>query len=123
MNSSPPLPAADYEPRDAPPGRLLLVGGGLGVGILGCLTLSLAIYLGRYHGAPRVGAPGRQTSFHDSPHAQTDIAADWARLDAEVRQHLETYGRIDRDAGLVHIPIEVAMHRLADEAARKGKSP
>ena len=124
MSSSTHLPAADYEPRDAPPGRLLLVGGGLAAGIVVSLGLALAVYVKRYHDAPRLGTIGRQTSFHHSPEATTDIAADWIRQDQAVREHLTTYGWIDRDAGVVRIPIDRAMQRLVEEAApSQGATP
>lgn len=116
MNSSAHLPAADYEPHDASPRRLLLVGAGLAFGILLSLAIALALYFSRYHDAPRAGNFGRQTSFRQSPSATTDIAADWQRQDEAVRQHLTTYGWIDRDKGIVRIPIDCAMQRLVEDA-------
>lgn len=115
MSTETHLPATDFEPRDAPPKPLLIVGAGLAAGILVVLGLSLALYVGRYHDAPPLGTVGRQTSFHHSPDATTDIAADWRRADAEFQQHLGTYAWVDRRAGIVRIPIERAMERLVEE--------
>jgi hypothetical protein len=120
MNSTAHLPAADYEPRDASPRRLLLVGAGLAFGILLSLGIALALYFSRYHDAPRLGAAGRQTSFPHSSAAKTDIAADWQRQDKAVRQHLTTYGWIDREHGIVRIPIDRAMQRLVEDAPTRG---
>ena len=116
MSATTPLPAADYEPTDAPPKRLLLVGGGLAAGIALSLAIALAVYVKRYYDEPALGSVGRQTSFQHSPEATTDIAADWIRQDRAVREHLETYGWINRDAGIVRIPIDRAMERLVEEA-------
>lgn len=116
MNPDTLLPAPDYEPRDASSRRLLLVAGGLGAGLLGCLALAWGVY--RWHDGAESREHGRQTSFRNGAGATTDIAADWQRLDEETRRHLQTYGWIDRPRGVVRIPIEVAMQRLVDEAGQ-----
>ena len=116
MNTAFELPAPDYERRDAPPVRLLGIAAGLVGGVALCLAVSLALYVARNHDAPRTHETARQTSFRGSTHAQTDIAADWARQDRAVREHLGSYGWIDRRAGIVRIPIERAMELVAHEA-------
>ena len=85
MSDATHLPAADFEPQDAPPKPLLLVGAGLAAGILAVLGVSLALYVGRYH-------------------------------DREFQQHLGTYAWLDRDSGIVRIPIDRAMQRLVEES-------
>lgn len=115
MSTASHLPATDFEPQDAPPKPLLIVGAGLAAGILVTLGISLALYVGRYHDASPVGPIGRQTSFRHSPDATTDIAADWRRADEEFQRHLGTYAWVDRDAGIVRIPIDRAMQRLVEE--------
>lgn len=120
MNESTPVVTPGYEPLDASPRRLLFVGGGIAAGILLSIGIALAVYVRFDRHAPSRGPIARQTSFQHSAQATSDIAAEWTRADAEVRQHLQTYGWIDRQAGVVRIPIEVAMQRLVDEAkARK----
>ncbi len=120
MSSATHLPPADYEPRDAPPRLLLIIGGGLAAGVLVSLGIAMGMYFGHYHDAPSAGTIGRQTSFRHSAEAKSDIAADWIRQDAAVREHLTTYGWVDRDSGVVRIPIDRAMEQmLAEQGQRK----
>jgi len=60
--------------------------------------------------APALGAAAR---FQHGPDQRTSIADDWAVLDRTTRERLETYGWVDRRTGVVRIPIERAMDRLA----------
>jgi hypothetical protein len=48
------------------------------------------------------------------PRQQVAPSLDRARYIAEQKQKLDTYYWIDRDRGVVHIPIEEAMKRVAD---------
>ena len=48
-----------------------------------------------------------------SPHLQSNPAADLARLKVEQIDRLTTYGWVNRDAGIAHIPIDRAMDILA----------
>jgi len=50
MSDATHLPAADFEPQDAPPKPLLLVGAGLAAGILAVLGVSLALVSLAYGG-------------------------------------------------------------------------
>ncbi|HVU25834.1 MAG TPA: hypothetical protein VHE13_17010 [Opitutus sp.] len=118
MSSGTELPPADYEPRDASPGNILIVGIGLYLGLGLAFCVSAAFMHERYHGVTPAGTIGRQTSFHYSPEAKTSIDGDWIRQDAAVQRHLHTYGWIDRDHGVVRIPIDRAMDLLAAEAAK-----
>ena len=49
------------------------------------------------------------------PRLQTDGAADYARFRADEERKLNTYYWIDKANGIVHIPIEEAMRKLATE--------
>ncbi|HTQ35777.1 MAG TPA: hypothetical protein VMH77_01970 [Steroidobacteraceae bacterium] len=51
------------------------------------------------------------------PHPLADIDA-WRRAQ---QQHLESYGWTDRDAGVVHIPIERAMQLVVSEHDQPGR--
>ncbi|MEA3212566.1 MAG: hypothetical protein QOE70_5623 [Chthoniobacter sp.] len=56
--------------------------------------------------APRVEPP--------PPRLQTDPVADLATFRAAEEARLHTYGWIDRNAGLIHVPIERAMDLIAE---------
>lgn len=120
MNSTTQLPAADYEPRDASARQLFLTGAGLALGLVLSLAISFALYFAIYRETPRPGAMGRETSFKFSSAAQSDIQADWRRQDEAVREHLHSYGWVDRDAGIVRIPIERAMQQMVEENRKGG---
>lgn len=121
MNSSATLPPTDYERTDAPPRRVLWVGLGILGGIILCLALSFGLYARKENN--RTDPAPRQTSFRQSPEARSSIDADWQRLEATVHARLHTYGWINRDAGEVHIPIDVAMQRLIDESTQPPQKP
>jgi hypothetical protein len=53
------------------------------------------------------------------PRLQANPPAELERLRARDRERLETYGWIDRDEGLVRIPILRAMELVAREAAEE----
>ncbi|HWA87742.1 MAG TPA: hypothetical protein VG710_16045 [Opitutus sp.] len=117
MNPTPELPPADYEPRDASPGGILIVGIGLYLGLVLAFCVAAMFMLERHRHAAPPGTIGRQTSFRHGAEAKTSIAGDWIRQDAAVKRHLDTYGWIDREHGIVRIPIDRAMDLLAHEAA------
>jgi hypothetical protein len=118
MSSAAELPPADYEPRDASSKNILLVAAGLALGLAVCLGLAATLFTAPDRAPAPTGVIGRQTSFHLSADAKSDIAADWLRLDRETKTHLDTYGWIDRDRGIVRIPIDRAMDLLAAEAKK-----
>jgi hypothetical protein len=53
-------------------------------------------------------AAAAQTIFPE-PRLQVDYFSDLDRIRADWSQHLNTYGWLDKNAGVVHIPIERAM--------------
>lgn len=57
-----------------------------------------------------------------APQLETDPAADLARLRADADRRLASYGWVDRQAGIAHIPIDRAMDLLV-ERARGEKAP
>jgi hypothetical protein len=120
MSSAARLPPADYEPRDASPTVIAGVGLGLAAGLVLVLWVC-ARMMGPGTGQTATEADRRQTSFHSGAEATTGIDADWQRLDAETQRNLETYGWVDRERGVVRIPIDRAMDLLVKEAAPKAK--
>jgi hypothetical protein len=49
-----------------------------------------------------------------TPRLQPDPTADLAAYLAASRQRLSSYGWVDRDKGIAHIPIDEAMQRVAE---------
>lgn len=57
-----------------------------------------------------------KTSFTHGSENESTIVRDWREQDKLVRDHLESYGWVDRKNGLVRIPIERAMELMARDA-------
>ena len=58
------------------------------------------------------------------PRLEIDPPADLARYRDEQRKDLESYGWVDRPAGVVHIPIEEAMRLVAERGLpKRGDEP
>jgi hypothetical protein len=99
-----------HEPSDVS-ARLVLallavVGATIGVSVS---VLSLA-----YHG--QVNPPSASpTMLPPQPRLQVDERADLQHFRAEVEKRLGSYGWVDRQHGIVHIPIAEAMQRAASQ--------
>lgn len=97
-----------FEPRDWPP-RLI---GFIAIGILAFLVITPFVLIAAF---PRA-LPDVDRSLHVAPPApqlQTHAAADLARFRSAEETKLNTYYWIDKQKGIVHIPIEQAMKNLA----------
>jgi hypothetical protein len=91
----------------------LLLAAALGV-LLSVLFVIGAFHL-RFARAPRPNV--RAIPVDEARPAQplqVDEPADLARLRVRERQQLHSYGIVDRNAGVVHIPIEAAMQRVLE---------
>ena len=90
------------------------------------LGLLAALLVGR-HLALQAAGPGRTASlgaagrFEHGPDARTGIEEDWAGVDRAARQRLQGYGWVDRRRGIVRLPIEQAMERLAAGAGGEAR--
>jgi hypothetical protein len=102
-------PMTAYEPTDWNLGPVALVyAGTLALLVISCIVL-IAAYprsLPDVDRTLRIAPPG--------PRLQTDPAADLRKLQIEEGKRLNTYYWIDKRNGVVHIPIEAAMKKLAD---------
>jgi hypothetical protein len=100
-------PMTAYEPSDWELGPVAIVyGGTLVLLIVSCLVL-IAAYPSSVHDVSRalhMTPPG--------PQLQTNPGADLKTFRAAEEKQLESYYWIDRQKGLVHIPIEEAMKKL-----------
>jgi hypothetical protein len=106
--------------HDQLPSRPIL---GVGVGWLVLVALAvLAVrwWEGRSRPSARVEAPARMGEaeigdVNQRPFALEDEAS---RLRAEQGARLERYGWVDRNAGIIHVPIERAMEQVLEVEGR-----
>jgi hypothetical protein len=86
----------------------------IGVGTGAALLLSLGallLFFRMLAGDPRQGFPA--TERFPQPRLQSDPAADLRALQARQGAQLEGYAWVDRDRGLVRVPVERAMEVIA----------
>jgi len=108
-----------HERRDIDPGRVTRIG----AGILAFLLFSMLLSWGVTRGlvarriaespAPNPVAERLGPRQPPAPQLQTAPHADLEALHARDARILETYGWVDRDAGIARVPIERAMDLLA----------
>ena len=101
-------PETRYERSDVPLWLVATLAAGLFVFFVGTPLLLLAIYPGSSHAvdpAPHLTPP--------EPRLQPNPVADLAALRTREHLQLSTYGWVDRDRGIVHIPLDDAMKRVA----------
>jgi hypothetical protein len=91
-----------------------------GVIVLGVLALILAGLYGAYiwlAGANLAPPPAGRLTTHQidlQPHLQTHPQSDLETLRRHKQAVLESYGWVDRDKGIAHIPITRAMALMAE---------
>ncbi len=106
-----------YETRDASSVRLLLIG----FGLLVLITVVLAIVWGLFRlfeNRPaevqkNTSALASEQVIPPEPRLQADPAIDLALVQKRDDSILTTYGWIDRQAGIVRIPVDTAIELLA----------
>jgi len=107
-------PAEKHERTDASPRLIGLIAAAVALGLGGSLLAAWCILAaGSRTGARPLGKTGL---FAHGPQERTSLEEEWPKIAEENREHLATYGWIDRSAGIVRIPIERAMDRLAAAA-------
>lgn len=115
MNSEPQLPN-DHETKDVDPWGLFLIGTAI------CLMATLVLLacwgivraLNTKSKATEQAAPPRASKENafPQPRLETEPSADLSRFNLQESQELNSYGWIDRRAGIVRIPIAEAMSKL-----------
>ena len=106
-------PAAAFEPSDWPVGIVAMVL----LGVLAFLVITPLVLLVTFPSA--VSDASRSLTVEPpTPRLQIDPAKDLARFRADEDKKLNTYYWIDKQKGIVHIPISQAMR----EVVRKGIS-
>jgi hypothetical protein len=103
-------PQTAYEKSDWPLGAIGLVL----LGILAFLVIAPFALIGAFPRA--VSDVSRALTVEPpQPRLQTDPSEDLAQFRREEDNRLHSYYWIDKEKGIVHIPIEQAMQALADE--------
>jgi hypothetical protein len=100
-------PNIAFEPSDWSPGPVFV----LYIALLLLLVISAFVLIAAYPNAPsdvgrdlRINPPG--------PRLQTDARRNLQRFRADEEKRLNTYYWIDKQKGVVHIPIDQAMQQL-----------
>jgi hypothetical protein len=115
-------PDVDYERRDVSP-RLL-----------GLLALGLfVVVVGAAAGLAQLFPPGTSPLFlqqppatpPDLPRLEIDPPADLAALRLHAEFQLDSYGWVDRQKGIAHVPIDEAISRVAERGIPdwRGREP
>jgi hypothetical protein len=118
MTPPPEASTPGYERRDAVVGWVVTGAVIVVLGIVSCFAV--AAWLDRP--ADRAARPsGPEFSFRRGVVDESNINRDWRTQDAEVRRHLETYAWVQRDSGIVQIPIARAMDLLVGESAPRAE--
>lgn len=101
-------PEVDYERTDLSLAAIAIIA----AGILLLLAVAPLIMIGAF---PRTrGDVDRHLSITPpAPRLQTDPEADLRAYVRKEQHLLDSYGWVDRERGIAHIPIEAAMQRLA----------
>ena len=108
-SAEPRNPGTAFEPTD------------VSVGVIGLLALGVVVWLGLvpyllalgYPQATRDAMKG-PTVVPPGPRQQTHPARDLAAFRAAKQEQLTSYGWVDQAHGIVHIPIDEAMKKIAE---------
>jgi hypothetical protein len=106
--------------HDRLPSRLILAVGGGWLVLVVLALLAVRWWERKSQPAERAGAPSRMGEaeigiVNQRPFALEDEAPS---LRAEQGSRLETYGWVDRSAGIIHVPIDRAMEQVLAEEGR-----
>jgi hypothetical protein len=101
----------------------VVIGLFLTIGI--AMAVSAWMYVRLYTPLPAIPAPAAETGFPHATEARSSIADDWAAINRQANERLETYGWVSRADGVVRIPIDRAMQAIAAEGlpARHAPAP
>jgi hypothetical protein len=103
-------PKTAFEREDWPLGYVGLVYAGTFVFLVIAPLVLMWVYSSAVSDVSR-----RLTVRPPAPELQVDPAQDLARFRAQEEKRLDTYYWVDKQKGVVHIPIEEAMKKLAKE--------
>ncbi len=105
-----------YETRDARIDWVLWVAAALMAMLVLCLAgVGLQLYLYHRHDPqPPLTELEREPVQAPAPNLEVDPAAGGERIEREARQRLDSYGWVDRQAGVARIPVTEAMEQMAE---------
>lgn len=109
--SEPALPRPRHELRDVTARVIWPLIGCMAGMVLFAWAVTWLEYPGALHGQ-QVKSPA---PLFPEPRLQPNPEADMAAFRARENAELDSYGWVDRPHGIVHVPIEQAMHRLAQD--------
>jgi hypothetical protein len=110
----PPAPSnPGHESTDASLRLIGILAASLALGIGTVFLVAYGIFSAGRGARPLAPSLGRSATFQNGPDVRTSTEQAWQEIDADTRRNLETYGWIDRPAGVVRIPIDRAMDLLA----------
>jgi hypothetical protein len=105
-----------YEKRDANFRNLMLIAGGLALMVIVTMFAAKGLFGLLSEDTPQPGARpspyGVLKSLPPQPYLQPNPPADLAEMHREEDSVLNSYGWVNRDSGLVRVPIERAMALL-----------
>jgi len=102
------LPPARYEREDVT-FRFVLCGAALVVAVL---LVSMFGIIWLYPSIRQDHRVPAALPVYPTPRLQSNPSADLGHFEAQELSHLNSSGWVDRSKGIVHIPIEEAMHRI-----------
>jgi hypothetical protein len=116
--------ATGHETSDAKVRPLVLFLAFLALGCAGALALmrwTFVAFEGQAAARDEPGHPLAVEQVAPAPRLQADPPAEYAAFAAEQRRVTSTYGWLDRDAGVVRLPVERALEIVLEEGlpARK----
>jgi hypothetical protein len=103
------LPSPGYEPTDVT-FRLLLSGACL---VLGVILICAFGVMWLYPSAQQDRRLTGPLPAYPAPRLQSNPAADLLAFEKQERSQLNSYGWVDKQKGIVRIPIDEAMRRIA----------
>jgi hypothetical protein len=104
-----------YEVSDASVRGLVTAVVAIAVGTLAAMGVVRLMMLGPENAPAAFGIATREGSFTHGPEEQTRIQQSWDELERELAESTGGYGWVDRDAGIVRVPLERAMELVVAE--------
>ena len=125
VESAKPIETPQYERWDTSIGPILAFAAALAACLVVAL-LAMRVLQERFGAARHSTEVAPENVFGEKPpppepHLQATPAVDLAEHRAREEERLSTYGWIDRDAGVVHVPIERAIELVAREGLPAAK--